>query len=243
MTSMNSMLGDIPHLRIRQSIVVRSMYEHEKVTRQHAGHRLAAMVPTLLASLWSKSRYRRRRFMGIVVPLVVALIAVVVPACDRSDSAGTAVPADPPSEIWQWALGRNVWTDPALQPYSRNLGMDSYHLEISVQSQGFRLIPDDVGNVSMVRLVNDEAKLGYNWGGTPFKAYQGQLPDGLSWNYTAGDLGVDCSAPGVSCLMGAEQQRYTRDGSYRLRIVFAVTSQNLDQLPYAPMLSIDVTRA
>src|SRR5690348_7784937 len=41
----------------------------------------------------------------------------------------------PGIEVWQWALGRNLWTDPNLAPYLVFLHDDD--TDVSVQSEGF----------------------------------------------------------------------------------------------------------
>lgn len=90
-------------------------------------------------------------------------------------------------EIWQWALGRNVWSDPDLQPYTQTLGR-TWDTDVNVQSQGFQLTPDAAGAVVAVTLFNDENALGYPGSETNFRAYQGTLPLGLTWAHTATDV-------------------------------------------------------
>jgi hypothetical protein len=91
-------------------------------------------------------------------------------------------------EIWQWAIGRNLWDDPALQQYARDLGTSWEHTDAHVQSQGFALTADGSGVVTAVTLFNDETALGLPVSETSYRAYQGRLPLGITWRTTADDL-------------------------------------------------------
>lgn len=102
-----------------------------------------------------------------------------------SQSGDTAQP--PAGEIWQWALGRNVWDDPALQPYTHELGLTS-DTDVNVQSKGFQLTADPSGTVYSVTVYNDETALGLPGVETNFSAYSGALPLGLTWSDTADDV-------------------------------------------------------
>lgn len=102
-------------------------------------------------------------------------------------------PTPPPTsvttgEIWEWAIGRNVWTDPALEPYAREVGTDD-GTDIDVQSEGFKLTLDSTGTVVVsVTVFNDENALGLPGMETNFSPYRGELPLGLTWADTATSL-------------------------------------------------------
>lgn len=125
----------------------------------------------------------------------------------------------PNGEIWEWALGRNLWTDPGLVAYAKQLGTDwgDPGTDANVHSRGFQLTADSSGTVVAVTLYNDETALGYPGGDTNFSAYQGSLPMGLSWTMTASDLGVG---------YGAENQT----GGYGTDIAFTYSTPDGDQL-------------
>ncbi|MBN9621321.1 MAG: hypothetical protein J0H43_16590, partial [Actinobacteria bacterium] len=109
---------------------------------------------------------------------------VPVPADLEVPTSETPVAA---GEIWQWALGRNVWSDPDLQPYTQTLGR-TWDTDVNVQSLGFQLTPDAAGAVVAVTVYNDENALGYPGTETNFAAYRGTLPLGLTWAHTATDV-------------------------------------------------------
>lgn len=97
-------------------------------------------------------------------------------------------------EVWQWAHGRNVWTDPSLKPYATGLGK-SGDTDVNVRSKGFQLTTDSSGVVVAVTLFNDESALGYPGSSSNFSAYRGALPLGLSWTSTAAHEGWVYGAP------------------------------------------------
>lgn len=113
-------------------------------------------------------------------------------------------------EIWQWALGRNVWSDPDLQPYTQTLGR-TWDTDVDVQSLGFQLTPDASGAVVAVTVYNDENALGYPGSETSFAAYRGTLPLGLTWAHTATD---------VEQLLGSDN----RTGGWGTDITYAYTT-------------------
>lgn len=144
-------------------------------------------------------------------------------------------------EIWQWALGRDAWTDKDLQTYTRDLGR-TWDTDVNVQSEGFKLSLDSSGTVIAVTLFNDEAALGYPGTSTDFLAYKGQLPGGLSWSDTATTLGAEYGAPNQSGGYGLDITftTVTRDG-YRLEIAF--TARHQGDLPGSPIHCVTVRRA
>jgi hypothetical protein len=87
---------------------------------------------------------------------------------------------EPHGEIWEWALGRNAWADPALAGLASSLGRSSKS-NILVHPRGFELDLDGSGAVVAVVLYNDETALGLPASESSFLAYGGALPAGLSW--------------------------------------------------------------
>ena len=142
-------------------------------------------------------------------------------------------------EIWQWALGRNVWEDPQLQRYSRQLG-SSEETDVMVQSQGFSLTPDGSGVVTAVTLFNDETALGLPVSESSFSAYKGRLPMGLTWGTTARQMGAVYGASNQSGGFGTSITfMYVSDG-YSLQVGFAARHER--DLPQSPIHSIVVRR-
>ncbi|TCC20573.1 hypothetical protein [Kribbella sindirgiensis] len=152
-------------------------------------------------------------------------------------------PAVPSGEIWQWALGRNLWTDPGLAAYAEDLGTDwgDPGTDANVHSRGFQLTADSSGTVTAVTLYNDESALGYPAGETSFSAYQGSLPMGLTWNTTATDLGVVYGAANQTGGYGTEIAfTYVTPGGEQVRLSFAARHER--DLPGSPIHSITVSR-
>ena len=116
------------------------------------------------------------------------------------------------AEVWQWALGRNVWSDPDLQPYTGSLGR-TWDTDVNVQSYGFQLTPDASGVVTSVTVYNDENALGYPGSETNFRAYPGALPFDLTWSHTATD---------VEAMLGAGD----RTGGYGTDITYSYLTTN-----------------
>ena len=200
-----------------------------------------------------------RKITAIGTAAAAALTAGMLAACggsvpqsSPSVSAQGQVPASSPApatstvpaataEIWRWALGRNVWSDPALQPYTHNLGRTP-DTDVNVQSQGFQLTPDSSGAVTSVTLYNDENALGYPGSDTNFSAYQGSLPLGLSWADSAaevsGMLGSGSRAGGYGTDITFT---YLTDAGYRVEVGFA--ARHDADLPDSPIHYIKVSRA
>ncbi len=174
----------------------------------------------------------------------------------------TVVAAPPDGEIWEWALGKDILTDPTLRDYvnSTPLGagrvcygdpnlcqqsppssQDALALTdvVRVPSEGFGLVPDEQAKVVSVVLYNDIREHKY--------LYQGRLPEGWTWDTTATDLGDVFGAPNM--VAGFEQQPYipiafkshTADNLYDLRVEFAATTAA--DLPGALMRTITVSQA
>ena len=192
----------------------------------------------------------------------LALAAVLTSALAVISAPATVVAAEPVGEIWEWALGKDMLTDPTLRDYvnSTPLGagrvcygdpklcqesppspQDALALTdvVRVPSEGFGLVPDEHGKVVSVVLYNDLREQKY--------LYQGRLPEGWTWASTAADLGDVFGAPNM--VAGFEQQPYipiafksqTADHLYDLRVEFAAT--NAAELPGAHMRTITVSQA
>ncbi|GAB2681800.1 hypothetical protein [Thalassiella azotivora] len=149
--------------------------------------------------------------------------------------------AGPEGEVWQWALGRDLWSDPVFVTYTEDLGTDwgEPGTDVHVQSQGFSLTADDAGTVVAVTLYNDETALGLPASDSSFSADAGDLPGGLTWADTASDLGIEYGAPGVSGGWGTTivLDAETDDG-YALSVTFLAT--HAEDLPGSPILNVVV---
>lgn len=201
-----------------------------------------------MARLISKCR------LALAVVLTSAVAAVSAPA--------TVVAAPPGGEIWEWALGKNMLTDPKLLDYVNSTPVgagrvcygdpklcqesppspqDALALTdvVRVPSEGFGLVPDEHGTVVSVVLYNDLREQKY--------LYRGRLPEGWTWDSTATDLGAVFGAPNM--VAGFEQQPYvpiafkyqTADHLYDLRVEFAAGTAA--ELPGAHMRTITVSQA
>lgn len=165
------------------------------------------------------------------------------PTSSSSTAPASSSPQPPAAtgEIWQWALGKNVWSDPALQPYTRDLGRTS-DTDVNVQSQGFQLTPDASGAVYSVTVYNDETALGMPYVETNFNAYRGKLPMGLTWNDTASDVsrmygtGNQAGGYGTSITF-----TYLTKDEYRVEVGFMALHDQ--DLPGSPIHFIRVSRA
>lgn len=150
---------------------------------------------------------------------------------------------DPPAsdgEIWQWALGRDAWTDRDLARYTQGLGRGD-DTDVNVQSEGFKLSLDASGTVVAVTVFNDETDLGFPASETNFRAYEGRLPMNLSWDDTATDIQRRYGATNQSGGFGTSVVfRYTTDDGYGVEVGFAARHQT--DLPGSPMHYITVAR-
>jgi hypothetical protein len=142
-------------------------------------------------------------------------------------------------EIWQWALGRNLWTDPALEQYSRQLGLYwGQSTDAEAQSQGFELTADSTGTVTSVTLYNDETDLGFPQSSTSYQAYQGRLPGGLTWDDTGSTVGAEYGTQSMGGYGSGLELAfdYKTDDGHPLTITFNASTKA--ELPDAPMHSI-----
>ncbi len=192
----------------------------------------------------------------------LALTAVLTLALAFVPVSARVAAAEPQGEIWEWALGKDMLTDPTLRDYVNSApggpGRVCYGDPtlcqqsptnpqdilpasgiVKVPSEGFGLVPDEHGKVVSVVLYNDLLQHKY--------LYQGRLPEGWTWGSNATDLGAVFGAPNM--VAGIEQQPYipiaftfrSADNRYDLRVEFAATKEA--ELPGALMREITVTLA
>lgn len=212
-----------------------------------------------------------KKITAIGAVAATAIATGILPACGTSSSSSSATPAittavpeetatptqtatptetaapteraTTAGEIWQWALGKNLWTDPSLRAYSRQLGVSwGQSTDAEVQSQGFELTADSAGVVTSVTLYNDEADLGLPVSETSYQAYQGELPEGLTWSSTGSDVGAEYgtqSMGGYGSGLPLAFDYASHDG-HHLTITF--NAKTAAELPSAPMLSIRVAQ-
>ena len=193
-------------------------------------------------SAWS----RRRR--AAVVSLLGLALSPLVAGC--SSAPGPAPPPTttitsevteplPQGEIWQWALGRNAWSDPALTRLASSLGRSS-KTNILAHAYGFELNLDDAGTVVAVVLYNDEDSLGLSSSETSFRAYAGTLPAGLTWRDTYGSV-VTQYGPGDQQTGGWGTEHtvsYVTTDGRRLEVTYAATHSA--ELPTSAIHTITV---
>lgn len=179
----------------------------------------------------------RRVIAGIIVALVGTLIGLLG-GCG-SDGGGGGGGSTPEGEIWQWALGRNIWTDDALRPYSANVGRE-WSTDIDRLEDGFKLSFDSAGVVTMVTLFNDETALGVPGTGN-YSAYRGELPEGLTWAATSTELGAEYGAANQRGGYGSDIVfTYQSEGGYLFDVGFA--ARHASDLPGSPIHFIQVRR-
>jgi hypothetical protein len=134
-----------------------------------------------------------------------------------------------------------VWDDPALQPYTHDLGR-SWDTDVNVQSQGFQLTPDSSGAVYSVTVYNDETQLGFPDVNSNFSAYRGILPMRLTWNNTADDVmrmyGTGTQAGGYGTPVTFT---YLTDDGYRVEVGLLASHQ--EDIPNSPLHYIRVSSA
>ncbi|VBA41776.1 hypothetical protein LAUMK136_04220 [Mycobacterium attenuatum] len=193
---------------------------------------------------------------------LAAVLTIFTSAWAVISVPAAAVPATPSGEIWQWALGKNMLTDPTLRDYLNSAPggpgrvcygdprlcqqstLDPQDIRaltdiVRVPSEGFGLVPDEHGIVVSVVLYDDIREQKY--------LYRGRLPEGWTWDSTATDIGAVFGAPNM--VAGFEQQPYvpiafkyqTADHLYDLRVEFAASTA--DELPGAHMRTVAVSQA
>jgi hypothetical protein len=135
----------------------------------------------------------------------------------------------PTGEVWQWAFGQNVWEDP-LYTLSKEQDFSPGNTDIYANTMGFSLTPDEHGTVQIVTLFNE---------GAGMIDYRGQLPGGLDWSMTGGDLLDMLGQQSLSAIDGLPfyYDAVTSEG-YDLDVYVAASHQ--EELPDAPMTSIIV---
>lgn len=196
--------------------------------------------------------FLRPAIVAAWAPVLAALISGVALYFAQHDSGSQSIPQPTPSytspgtssefrshqgEIWTWALGRNVRTDPDLKYYKvRDDG------SVVVQSEGFILGTDASGAVTAVTLYNDESALGLPYVDSNMKAYKGSLPEGLSWRDTATEViskfgsGKQFGGYGIPITL-----TYPMSGGRYLEVELLATHEN--DLANSPIHSISVSQA
>ena len=144
---------------------------------------------------------------------------------------------EPVGEIWQWALGSNVWDDPRLARYAADLGTPDTSVDVNANAEGFQLVLDSDGTVVSVVLFNDETALGFPVSSTSFRAYPGELPAGLTWSDTADSVVATYGMGTQSGGWGTEIAfTYAWTDGISITLGFAATHEA--QLPAAPLHTI-----
>jgi hypothetical protein len=175
--------------------------------------------------------------MAAMVAALVAALVALLSGCG-SDGGGGGGSA-PEGEVWQWALGRNIWTDEALQQYSSNVGRE-LSTDIDRLEDGFKLTFDSSGVVTMVTVFNDETAIGLPGTGN-YSAYRGALPGGLSWDATAADLGAEYGTTNQTGGNGTDIVfAYQSEDGYLFDVGFA--ARHARDLPGSPIHFIQVRR-
>ena len=166
--------------------------------------------------------------------------------------------AAPPSDIWEWALGRDLWTDTDLAQYLHPIVQCSGERQCSGWAQslddGWKANPGMDGKVVSVELFNDETALGTpnnpdisgSTSGGLKSAYEGGLPLEKTWSTTANDMGAVYGARNM--IFGRNAyfeipmtfEYFTEDGRYKFWFeYYAMTAQDL---PNARIHKIEVFR-
>jgi hypothetical protein len=132
----------------------------------------------------------------------------------------------PEGEVWQWAFGMSVFEQP-LYKITQEQDFRPGHTDITMNTLGFSLTPDEQGRVVVVTLFNED---------TGMKAYPGALPGGLDWSMTGADL-LGLLGEGSAFGLTYQFTAGTSDG-YSLEI--AMSTRHEDELPSASIKSITV---
>jgi hypothetical protein len=195
------------------------------------------------------------RFVSGCYSVLAALLTCALAVVSAPAPVATAAP---PGDIWEWALGRDLWTDPDLEQYLHPIMQCGSGGECPGWAQslddGWKANPGVDGNVVSVELFNDETVLGtpdnpnvaVSSGGGLKHPYNGKLPLEKTWSTTAKDMGVVYGARnmifGRNAYLEAPVtfQYFTDDGRYKLWFEFyAMTAQDL---PNARIHEIEVFR-
>lgn len=183
-------------------------------------------------------RIAARRWQLVLSALIILLTTAVF-ACSGAASAA------PRGEIWEWALGRNAFTDPDLAPYTQGLGRTATcdygscgsftSTEVVELADGFKLIPGADSTIRTVELYTSDGQ---------FQAYPGRLPVGLDWGMTGADVAAMYGdsfnfVPDSTHFNPVAFRGVSGDGRYLIEIDFAVF--NPAQVPGAPLHKIAVS--
>jgi hypothetical protein len=157
------------------------------------------------------------------------------------EGSGEETPS-PDGEVWEWAVGRNGFTDPYLNRYMSMMfeqwDKRNWNTDVYVHAQGFMLNIDGEGIVQEVVLYYDEVELGLPESDTSMHTYQGRLPGGLTWDDTPATLGAhfgDSNQAGG--MFGITFSYRTNDG---YDFVVTTTAEDESELPTARIAFITV---
>ncbi len=186
--------------------------------------------------------------MSRTVNVLLAAAVTVLPLSRCADDSGptgasTTEASSTSGEVWHWALGRELFVDPLVTPYTADLDAGA-GAEVVVPEQGFELVGDRYGRVASVILLA---------AGPDVSAYSGELPQPLTapmtWQSTAADLGI-VDDPAVACSTSTSSSTSTgadvgctydvvdHEG-HLVTLTFAADS--LDDLPTATLGSVEVS--
>jgi hypothetical protein len=195
------------------------------------------------------------RFVSGCYLVLAALLTCALAVVSTPAAVATAAP---PGDIWEWALTRDLWTDPDLKQYIDPVGQCGGEGQCPGWAQsladGWKANPGVASNVVSVELFNDETALGRP--NTPHiagssgqdlkRAYKGTLPLGKTWSTTAKDMGALYGAHNMIFGRNAYLEipitfeYFTDDGRYKLWFEFyAMTAP---ELPNALIHKIEVFR-
>ena len=178
--------------------------------------------------------------MSRIVNVLLAAAVTVLPLSRCADDSGptgasTTEASSTSGEVWHWALGRELFVDPLVTPYTADLDAGA-GAEVVVPEQGFELVGDRYGRVASVILLA---------AGPDVSAYPGELPQPLTapmtWQSTAADLGI-VDDPAVACSTGADvgcTYDVVDHEGHLVTLTFAADS--LDDLPTATLGSVEVS--
>ncbi|HET9649319.1 MAG TPA: hypothetical protein VFP34_13975 [Microlunatus sp.] len=162
--------------------------------------------------------------------------STTTPPAPQPEPTDSSTSSDATAEIWFWALGRNVWTDPALIPYTGGLGYGD--TDVNLHAAGVQLALDPQGTVTSVTVYNDENALGYPGSETNFSAYAGMLPLGLTWSDDVSSVDASHALVSESGGFGTEIVHTFVDNGLRIDVTF--TARHSNELPGASIHGITV---
>ena len=195
------------------------------------------------------------RFVSRWSSVLAALLTCALAIAMTPTAVATAAP---PGDIWEWALGKDLWIDPDLEPYLHPIVQCTGEGQCPGWAQslddGWKANPGADGMVVSVEMFNDETVLGTpndpniagSTSGGVNHAYEGRLPLEKTWSTTANDMGAAFGARNM--IFGRNEylgipttfEYLSEDGRYKFWFEFyAMTAQDL---PNALIHKIQVFR-